>query len=109
MWIQSQTHTSSAHLHSIPNHQGLNILIPIIDQIKYVQSLKEKAIDIPSQSAISEGRWIQSHSRWFEFGSQYCVFLTYRQCNSTSGWCVVLPGYRTLQSKAVCVYIISST
>jgi regulator of protease activity HflC (stomatin/prohibitin superfamily) len=35
--------------------QGLNILIPIIDQIKYVQSLKENALDIPSQSAITEG------------------------------------------------------
>jgi len=32
---------------------GLNILIPVIDKVKYVQSLKEIAIDIPQQSAIS--------------------------------------------------------
>lgn len=32
---------------------GLNILIPFIDRVKYVQSLKEITIDIPQQSAIS--------------------------------------------------------
>merc|ERR1719348_2007610 len=32
---------------------GLNLLIPVIDKVKYVQSLKEIAIDIPQQSAIT--------------------------------------------------------
>jgi hypothetical protein len=36
-------------------NQGLNLCIPVIDSIKYVQSLKEIAIDIPQQSAITAG------------------------------------------------------
>lgn len=32
---------------------GLNILIPILDKVKYVQSLKEIAIEIPQQSAVT--------------------------------------------------------
>lgn len=32
---------------------GLNLLWPILDKIKYVQSLKEIAIDVPKQSAIT--------------------------------------------------------
>lgn len=37
---------------------GLNLLVPIIDNVKYVQSLKEIAIDIPQQSAITIGKRI---------------------------------------------------
>lgn len=32
---------------------GLNFLLPIVDRVKYVQSLKEIAIDVPKQSAIT--------------------------------------------------------
>ncbi|XP_064620939.1 stomatin-like protein stl-1 [Lineus longissimus] len=32
---------------------GLNFLIPVLDTVRYVQSLKEIAIDIPKQSAIT--------------------------------------------------------
>lgn len=35
---------------------GLNFLIPILDRIGYVQSLKELAIDIPKQSAVTLGQ-----------------------------------------------------
>ncbi|KAI8979793.1 hypothetical protein BDF20DRAFT_835761 [Mycotypha africana] len=33
---------------------GLNILAPFIDRVKYVKSLKETAIEVPSQSAITQ-------------------------------------------------------
>ncbi len=33
---------------------GLNFLIPVIDKVKYLQSLKEIVIDIPEQSAITK-------------------------------------------------------
>ncbi|KAJ3280403.1 Stomatin-like protein 2, mitochondrial [Borealophlyctis nickersoniae] len=32
---------------------GLAILIPVLDRIRYVKSLKEVAVEIPSQSAIT--------------------------------------------------------
>lgn len=35
-------------------HKGLNFLIPIVDRVKYLQSLKEIVIDIPVQSAITK-------------------------------------------------------
>lgn len=34
---------------------GLNLLVPIIDRVKYVQSLKEIAIEVPKQSAVTSG------------------------------------------------------
>lgn len=34
---------------------GLAILIPVLDSIQYVKSLKEVAVEVPSQSAITQG------------------------------------------------------
>ncbi|RUP47402.1 hypothetical protein BC936DRAFT_145768 [Jimgerdemannia flammicorona] len=33
---------------------GLNFLVPIIDRVKYVKGLKEVAVEVPSQSAITQ-------------------------------------------------------
>lgn len=35
--------------------QGLNFLIPLLDRIRYVQSLKEIVINVPEQSAVTLG------------------------------------------------------
>lgn len=42
-----KTHDSSS--------QGLNVLIPVLDRIRYVQSLKEIVINVPEQSAVTLG------------------------------------------------------
>lgn len=33
---------------------GLNVLIPFVEEIKYVQSLKEITLEVPSQSAVTQ-------------------------------------------------------
>lgn len=54
---------------------GLNILFPILDSVKYVQSLKEMAIDIPKQSAITSGKYsnLVCYRIWFS-KCNLCVY-----------------------------------
>jgi regulator of protease activity HflC (stomatin/prohibitin superfamily) len=35
---------------------GLSILVPFIDRISYVHTLKEVALEVPHQSAITQGK-----------------------------------------------------
>ena len=46
--------------------KGLNFLIPLIDKVKYLQSLKEIVIDIPEQSAITKDNVTLRLAHFFE-------------------------------------------
>lgn len=52
---------------------GFNFLIPIIDKISYVQSLKEIAIDVPQQSAITLGKY------WVNYWVSTCQVIQFFQ------------------------------
>ncbi|KAA0183327.1 hypothetical protein HAZT_HAZT004584 [Hyalella azteca] len=51
-WVQAWVVERMGKFHSILE-PGINFLIPILDRVKYVQGLKEIAIDIPQQAAIT--------------------------------------------------------
>ena len=39
---------------------GMNVLVPVIDKVKYVHSLKEITVDIPLQLAVTSGGSVRS-------------------------------------------------
>ena len=38
----------------------MNVLVPLIDKVKYVHSLKEITVDIPHQVAVSSGEVVET-------------------------------------------------
>ena len=38
----------------------MNVLVPVIDKVKYVHSLKEITVDIPQQVAVTSGDQYQN-------------------------------------------------
>ena len=60
------------HYENIQLFSGINILIPVLDKVKYVQSLKEIAIDIPQQTAISSGQWAPFLTKERHLNFQWC-------------------------------------
>lgn len=55
-WLQAWVVERMGKFHRILE-PGINVLIPFLDRVKYVQSLKEIAIDVPKQAAITSGKW----------------------------------------------------
>jgi hypothetical protein len=57
---------------------GLNILLPVVDKVKYVQSLKEIAIDVPKQSAITSGK-CQKYEQEFQLSVSLSLCLDFSE------------------------------
>lgn len=72
---------------------GLAILWPIIDKIKYVKSLKEAAIEIPSQSAITA----DNVTLEMDVSVNFCELVS-RLIGANVG-CVIYSSNRRLQSQ----------
>lgn len=52
---------------------GVNVLVPVVDKVKYVQSLKEIAVDIPQQSAMTQGIILISCEAFYN--NNFCKFV----------------------------------
>lgn len=50
---------------------GLNLLIPVVDRVKYVQCLKEIAIEIPQQSAVTSGICYREYVQ-----NEHCILIS---------------------------------
>lgn len=74
---------------------GLNFLIPFLDRVGYVQSLKELAVDIPKQTAVTLGKLstLLNYNYFLKNKIHY-----FRQCNSKYWWCTVFASQWSLLS-----------
>ena len=86
--------------------QGLNFLVPFVEKVKYVQSLKEIAIDIPQQSAITSGT--AGATCWRVADLWQVVVLTLACCAEKLRVIFVCVGFSTIYCAIICQCVLGT-